>query len=320
MTGHYLINLNTDEFNDKIANFDTLSLEQRLRLLVDRIFLARTDLVASDSLIDLLRKFEDETNPWVWEMIAGVIAHLKLFFTPDTDEEKRFKDYVLELITPQLKRLGIKPLNDANETHLQRIILALDFYASDEKTLKKLAEKYTDNLAEISPEIRSAILKAKLRTDEKIFDTFLKKYQKVADPEVKNELLGAMTLTRDAANIEKLISLLEKPDIVKPQDHVRLFVCARRNPKASAAAFDWMTNHWDYIEKIAGEKTLEDYLRYTANTVQTQEESDKFFAFFEPLKEHPILKRAYTVAETEIAARIKLIETDKAGVYQKLAA
>ena len=137
---------------------------------------------------------------------------------------------------------------------------------------------------------------------------------------MKNELLVAMTLTRDAANIEKLIGLLEKPDVVKPQDHVRLFVYTRRNPKASAAAFDWMASHWDYIEKMAGEKTLEDYLRYTANTVKTQEESDKFFAFFEPLKDHPILKRAYTVAETEIVARIKLIEADRAGVYQKLAA
>ncbi len=318
MTGHYLINLSDDEFNEKIANFDSLSMEQRLRLLVDRIFLARTKLVSSDSLIDLLKKFENETNPWIWEMIAGVLAHLKLFFTPDTDEEKRFKDYVLELITPQLKRLGLKPIDDANEAHLQKIILGLDFYADDEKTLKKLAERYTDNLAEIAPEIRAAIINAKLRMDEKSFDAFLKKYQKVADPEVKNELLAAMTLTRDAGNIEKLIGLLEKPDVVKPQDHVRLFVYTRRNPKASVQAFDWMVEHWDYIEKMTGEKTLEDYLRYTANTVKTPEESNKFFAFFEPLKEYPILKRAYTVAETEIAARIKLIETDRAGVYAKL--
>ncbi|MBR6964766.1 M1 family metallopeptidase [Candidatus Saccharibacteria bacterium] len=318
MSGHYLINLSDKEFADKLKGFADLNLEQCLRLLIDRMLLAKTDLVKTDSLLDLLVQFKDETSPSVWEIIARIVAQLKLFFVPESEEETKFKKYILELITPQLKRLGTKPAENSDDLKLQKIIFGLDFYANDTKTLQKLAGAYADDLTTIPSEIRSDVLDAKLCTDEKIFDTFLKKYQKVADPELKAELLYAMTLTRDEKNIETLISLLEKPDVVKPQNHVFLFLYTRRNYKASERALTWLTTHWDYIQKMAGEKMLDDYLRYTASTVKTREESDTFFNFFNQFAEHPVLKRALTIAKTEIKARIDLIEADREGVYKKL--
>ena len=159
---------------------------------------------------------------------------------------------------------------------------------------------------------------AKLRVDEKTFNTFIKKYQKVANPELKSELRYALALTHDAKNIETAIQLLAEPEIIKPQDHSFFFYYLRTNHLAKKAAFEWLTKNWDYVEKMAGEKMLENYIRYTAYTVKTKDEADEFFGFFEQFKEHPVMKRSFVVATTEINARLKLIEADREGVYQKL--
>ncbi len=316
MSGHYLINLNDEEFMKKLAAFDNLSLEQRLRLLIDRMFLAKTPLVPSKSLLDLLDGFKEETSASVWEIIGSIIAHLKLFMKPETELDDEFRKYIMSLIESQIKRLGLDPkaTESDNDTRLRSQILGLDFYANDKKNLEKLAAKYDKDLSKINPEIRRDVLDAVIRLDESKFDEFLKKYQTTSDPEQKSELLFAMSLARSDENVEKLIGLLKKPEIVKPQDHLHLYIYLRRNYKTAEKALDWLFENWDYVEKMSGEKSIEDYPRYTANTIKTGEEAEKFFNFFDKFKNSPILSRALTVARTEIESRIKLIDADMDGI------
>ncbi len=320
MTGHYLINLSEKEFKEKLGKFETLSLEQRLRLLMDRMFLAKTSLVSSASLLELLPKFKDETSASVWEIIAKIIAHLKLFFTPETEEETKFKKYVQDLVAPTIKRLTVfnKSSDTDNDVRLRKIVNALDYYADDFKNLQKLADKYDSDFEKLEPENRNDILDAKLKVDENIYGEYLKKYQTVNDPEIKAELRLALGLTHDEKNIDKLISLLGNPEIIKPQDHLYLFLYAKRNYKASEKTLDWLINNWQYVEKMTGEKSLEDYPRYAASTIKTREEADKFFAFFDQLKDNPVLARALVVAKTEVEAKINLIEQDQPAVHDKI--
>ena len=320
MSGHYLINLSDEEFNDRLKHFNELNLEQRLRLLIDRMFLTKTPLVSSKTLFDLLSKFKDETSASVWEIICSIISHLKLFIKPETELETKFKQFVLDLITPQLTRVGLVPKNNEpdNDTRLRVQILALDFYADDTKNLKKLAAKYDQDFSKIHPEIRSNVFDATIRLNETMFDEFLNSYQTTSDPELKSELLFALTLAKSEENINKLITLLGQPEIVKPQDHLHLYIYLRRNYKASAKTLDWLFDNWDYVEKMTGEKSLEDYPRYTANTIKTADEEERFFNFFDIYKENPVLSRALTVAKTEIDSRIKLIDADMDGIVDKL--
>ena len=44
----------------RLKNFDKLGLEEKLRLLIDRDLLSKTDLVSSDSLLPLVEKFKNE--------------------------------------------------------------------------------------------------------------------------------------------------------------------------------------------------------------------------------------------------------------------
>ncbi len=321
MSGHYLINLSEEEFKDKLMNFSKLNLEQKLRLLIDRMLLAKTEIVSSDSLLDLLPEFKNETSASIWEIIVRIISHLKLFFTPETDEEKKFKKYILDLIKPQMKRLGFDPKDGESDddTRLRNMILGLDFYADDTKNIEKLAERYSSDLSNIHPEIRDDVLDAKLRSDETMFDEYLKLYQDSTDPEFKAELRYSLSLTRSDDNINMLVSLLSSPEIIKPQDHLHMFIYIRRNHKAAEKAIDWLFENWKYVCEMAGEKSIEDYPRYAANTIKTREEADKFYEFFDQYKEDPVLARTLVVAKNEIESRIKMIDADREAVYKKLA-
>lgn len=322
MSGHYILNLSGPEFEEALGKFADLSLEQRLRLLIDRMLLSKTPLVSSSSLLDLLPKFKNEVSVSVWSILLSITTTLRLFFPPESEEEGKYKNFLIDFITPNLTRLGISPKSEEsdNDLRLRSIILSLALYSEHAPTLEALAELYDEDALKIHPEIRDYVIIANFRLNEaEMFDKYLKLYQTTSDPELKFSYLLSIVSAKLPENIEKLFPLLEKPEIVKPQDHLYLYIYLRRNHRTKEKALDWLIENWDYTVKITGEKSIEDYPRYTAGTIYEKAESEKFFAFFNKMKDSPVLKRTLAVAKTEIDSRLKLIATDQADVLRKLA-
>ena len=312
MSGHYLLNLSDAEFEERLKRFDELGLEEKLRLLIDRDLIAKTDLASSVSLLPLIEKFKNESSAAVWNIILTIISGLKIFFDYDSPEEKRFKKFVKELISPKLDEIGIRTRDgdDENTLRLRGVLLALDFYAEDRENLQKLAEMYTTNYVDIDKEIRSDVLDAKVFLGPKLVDDYLEAYQKTADPEIKFDLLFATTLVRERNELKKLMKLLKNTEIVKPQDQFYLFLYLYRNPVIKMEVFEWLTQNFEYVRKLAGDKSIENYPRYTALSVKTKEEFKKWQEFFEPMKNDSALKRAIEIGKNEIKARLNLIKKD----------
>ncbi len=322
MSGHYLINLSDAEFYDKLNRFDSLSTEQKLRLLIDRMFLARTPAVASSSLLELLPKFANETSASVWNILTNIIGDLKFFCPPETPAAANYRKYLAEIFAKQLQDINYGELSDISAIQLRDALLSIAYYAEDETILHKLADMYHGSLTEIDAELRTSILSAKLYFDEKsVFPDLLQKYQNTADPELRTDLLFVLaSLSRDPAHLDRLLGLLEQPEIVRPQDHIFLYIYLLRNHRTRDRVLDWLTTHWDYIEQLTGEKSIEDYPRYAAALIRTPEEAQKFYAFFDKKSDVPVLKRALQMAHIEIDARLRLIADDTPGVQEKLQA
>lgn len=320
MSGHYIFNLTEAEFNERLAKFDKLSLEEKLRLLIDRDLVAKTELASSASLLPLIAKFKNENSAAVWNIILTIVAGLKVFFEPGSEEEKKFKKFVLDLVSEKLEEIGIKTRkNDGdNVKRLRSVLLALDFYAEDTKTLKKLALMYDADLEKMDAEIRSDILDAKIYLEPEMLGEYMEAYQKTADPENKFMLLFAGTLMKDKNKLLEMMKYLNRLDVVKPQDQFYLFLYLYRNPRVKAEVFEWMRENWVFVKEISGDKSLENYPRYTASSVRTEEEFEKWKEFFVPMVEDSAVKRAILVGENEIKARLKLIESDKVAVYAAL--
>ena len=320
MSGHYILNLTDAEFEERLARFDDLDLEEKLRLLIDRDLVSKTSLAPSASLLPLVMKFKNENSAAVWSIILTIISGLKIFFEFGSEEEARFKKFVRELISGKLDEIGIKTRegDDENTIRLRSILLALDFYAEDEENLKKLAAMYDKDFAKMDAEIRDDILDAKIYLEPGMLNKYLEAYKKENDPEIKFGLLYAGTLMRDISKLHEMMKLLEQPEIVKPQDQFYLFLYLYRNPRVKAEVFDWLTKHWEYVKEMSGDKSLENYPRYTASSVRTEAEFDKWCEFFEPMKDDPAVARAVEVGANEIRARLSLIKEDQAGVWEEL--
>ena len=321
MSGHYLINLSGNEFQEALDDFSKLSLEQKVRLLLDRSLLAKTSLVSSASLLDLLPKFKDEESYAIWGILASIVSDLKVFFPYGDEDRPKFQKYVENLILPQLNRLGIEPKKGEtdNDLKLRGIILGLAYYAKHESTMKALNKLYSPDFTKFDPEIRVDILLAALdQTNESVFDYYLKQYQTISDPEIKDDLLFAFT---DAEkHTDELIKLLDEPKIVKPQDHGYLFGFLVRNHFAKDEARAWLRGHWTYVEEMMGDKSVDLYPRYWASSVRATEEAESFSDFFSPLAErNPAITRAIALAKVEIDSRLKLLSMDNADVHRKLA-
>ena len=316
MTGHYVLNLNDAQFEQALYDFDKLGLEEKLRLLMDRDLVARTELVSSASLVPLIAKFENESNAAVWSILMTMVGGLKIFFDYDSEDEAKFQEYVKKLAELKLAEIGLvtREGDDENILRMRANLLALDFYARDKENLKKLAEMYNSDYTKIDPEIRGDVLDAKIYLEPKMLDEYIEAYKTTADPELKFELLLATTLMEDKNGLKQLIKLLDQPEVVKIQDQFSLFIWLFRNPVVKKEVFAWMMKNWAKLREVSGEKSVENYPRYTASSIRTKEEYKTWREFFEPMSADAAMSRAIKIGKSEIEARLKLIATDGEAV------
>ena len=321
MSGHYLINLSAPEFDDSLKHFGSLSNEQKLRLLIDRMLLADTVLVSSSSLIPLIEKFKNETSAPVWTLIDNIVSKLTLFIDYDTPEEKKYKDYLYTVAEPGLKKLGLTPKEneDLNDLELRQILLSIALYSKNEEFLRSLADLYSDDLESMNSNTRPYILLSKMWLEEDTFyPQILDLYKSAKTPELKSNLRALFAKARKPKNIDFAFTLLKDSKIVKPQDHLGFYLSLRRWKYTRDRALDWLFENWKYIEKISGEKSIEDYPRYLASTIDTRADADRFFEFFTPMSENPVLARTLTVAKNSIESTLSLIEMDKKSVLKAI--
>lgn len=320
MSGHYLIDLGEDEFQEKLTQYDQLDIEQKLRLLIDRSLLAKAGHVSSATLLDLLPKCTQE-NAAVWDMMLDIVNDLKVFCKNESTEEDLYKAYLRNIIHNRLQEVGVESKNneDSNTKRLRNILCVLARYADETETIQKLAQMYNEDLSKLDAELRGNILMAKMKIGEReIFAELLQKYQAENDPEIKDDVLHALSIAGEPENISVLISLLEKPEIVRPQDHYYLCVYMLRNYKTRNQACEWIYSHWDYIVKMSGDKNADYYPRGIANNICTREEAEKFYQFASEHTNDLALKRTLVVAKGSVESKLSLIEKQSSAVQERL--
>lgn len=321
LSGHYLIKLTDNELSEKLANINTLSKEQKLRLLIDRKLLAKTDAVESVSLLPLIAAFKNETDACIWDIIAGIVGDLKIFFEPKSEEKQQFRKFLKELVDVQYCRLGIESREDdtLNDTKLRPTIMGIMMYINDDKYLDDIEAKYADlKFEDINPDFRWTVGASLVRRQPARSLEYFNIYKDAVDPELKGDLADAMLSVMDHDILIKYIDEL-KDGVVRPQDRISFFVRLMRNYRTTAETLDWMYENWDWLVEVEGEKSIGAYPRYAAMLIKHQKEADKYHEFFEKHINNPSVSREIRVGYADIDSRIALIAADSPAIYNYLA-
>ena len=320
---HFITNYSQNLFEnllEKVRNgdLDTIS---RLQILQERSLLSRGGEIPSVELLRTLQSYDKETSLTVWDMISLLIGELKIFIDEDSESSKKMKKIVGNLAQNEFEKLGFikKTGEDEEDTQKRSSILAHMIYAENEKAILGALDifKNSQNMEDIDSEIRSLILTAKIRFEEspELVQKMLENYKNTSNVDYRDDIMVALTSTKNIRTGELLLEKMLENDIIRTQDILSWYVHLLRNLKTRELAWKWLRENWKLIEeKFDGDKSYNDFPRYSGAILRTEKQLQEFKEFFNPLKNDPSLTRAIEMGEREIAGRVDLIKRDKTAI------
>ena len=320
---HFITNYSQNLFENLLekvrnGNLDTIS---RLQILQERSLLSRGGEIPSVELLRTLESYDKETSLTVWDMISLLIGELKIFIDEDSESSKKMKKFVGNLAQNEFEKLGFikKTGEDEEDTQKRSSILAHMIYAENEKAISGALDifKNSQNMEDIDSEIRSLILTVKIRFEEspELVQKMLENYKNTSNVDYRDDIMVALTSTKNIRTGELLLEKMLENDIVRTQDILSWYIHLLRNSKIRELAWRWLRENWKLIEeKFDGDKSYNDFPRYSGAILRTDKHLQEFKDFFEPLKNDPSLTRAIEMGEREIAGRIDLINRDKIAI------
>ena len=320
---HFITNYSQNLFENLLekvrnGNLDTIS---RLQILQERSLLSRGGEIPSVELLRTLESYDKETSLTVWDMISLLIGELKIFIDEDSESSKKMKKFVGNLAQNEFEKLGFikKTGEDEEDTQKRSSILAHMIYAENKKAISGALDifKNSQNMEDIDSEIRSLILTAKIRFEEypELVQKMLESYKNTSNVDYRDDIMVALTSTKNIQTGKMLLEKMLENDIIRTQDILSWYVHLLRNLKTRELAWKWLRENWKLIEeKFDGDKSYNDFPRYSGAILRTEKQLQEFKEFFEPLKNDPSLTRAIEMGEREIAGRIALIKRDKTAI------
>lgn len=306
-----------------ILTRDDLSTVARLQLLDEQTLLIRGGLDSSDTLIDLLKSYANETSQAVWDVMSIAFGELKKFVETDADAEKALKKFAGVLARPIYEKLGWKANDGEPEdtTKLRGTILGLMTYSDDPDVLTHIDQLFANGIESIDAELRALVISSVSRrtADISVIKQLFELYKTTSSADLSEDICIGITSVKQPDHINYLLEQMTDVEAIRPQDNARWFVYLIRNRYAREATWRWMRDNWAWIEEIfGGDKSYDYYPRYAASGLTTREQLTEFREFFTPLRDQPALTRVIDLGMNEIQARIELLERDGEVVREKL--
>jgi aminopeptidase N len=276
-------------------------------------------------LLPLIAAYKNETLEPVWNIVSLGLAELRKFIDDNPAAEAKLRTLSAQMSAKEYARLGWRPKPGESEedSKLRSTAIALSLYGEVPEALATAKKFYdTTPLDQLDPELRSLIISSVARYgDAKTVDDLMAAYKATQSVDLRQDISVGVTSTRVPEKIAELLDGMKNPDIVRPQDVFRWFVYLIRGRDSRSQTWQWIRDNWDWVEAtFAGDKSYDDFPRYSASGLVTRQQLEEYKAFFGPMTSIPALTRTITMGISEIEGRVALIERDKEAVQAALLA
>jgi aminopeptidase N len=196
-------------------------------------------------------------------------------------------------------------------------------YGEDKDAIATAIKRYYESSIEaLDPELRPLIISTTVRhgDDATLIDTLIQKHKATSSAELQQDIASGVTATKDPVRLASLLELIKDDTVVRPQDAARWFIWIIRSREGRPLAWQWIQDNWPWVVKtFSGDKSYDDFPRYSASSLVTRQQLNEYRAFFGPMQDIAALSRVITMGISEIEGRVDLIEGDGPEVRATLA-
>ena len=327
-SSHFIVKYDDTLMKDIMSELNDLDPIAKLQLLQDLRLLAEGKQISYAEIVPLLVKFADSKSALVITALYTTAAKLRQFVDPSSDAEEDLKKFYDKLSAAQVARLGWMPKKGENDDDIQirPYELSASIYAGNAESIKaahKLYEENEDDLNALNADVRPYVLISEVKNfgSHNLMAKLIKEYQTTADAAYKADLRAAITKTIDPVEINKVISYFENSDVIKPQDLRGWFAGILVNHKGEQAAWDWIREDWDWLDKtVGGDMEFATYVQVISRVFRTEERLKEFKEFFEPKLNVQLLNREIKMDTKVIETRVELIKDEQDAVNKAVKA
>ena len=222
---------------------------ERYQFLDDLSAATLAGRVPAPDLLDVVLRFEDETDLSVWQRLVGALHGLRRLV--DGEAKARLTERAATLLAPAYDRLGPLPVEGESDRDAElRAVLfaALGTVADDPDARARAAElhrAYLKNRPSVDPALAAAAAGILADVGEAAdYDAFLDRFKNAADPQEEQRYLYLLADFEDPELFARTLDLT-LTDQVRSQNAPYVLRRALINRERSADAWTWITEHWD---------------------------------------------------------------------------
>lgn len=321
-TAHYITDYQGDLLDAVLADLVELDNTSKLQIVQERRLLAEAGHISYADLLPVLDKLAKEESYLVVSAVSQVISALERFIDEGTEAETAFKALVAKLARHNYDRLGFEAKDgESDEDELVRQLAISMMIRSNDAEASQVASQifaaHQENLAGLPAAIRSQVLINEMKHHETkdLLALYLDTYTHATDAVFKRQLAAALAYSTDADNIQTLIASWKDKFVVKPQDLSAWYNHFLSHQATQETAWSWARENWSWIKAaLGGDMSFDSFVILPAHVFKTQQRLAEYKEFFEPQLSDLALSRNIGMGIKEIAARVDLINREKAAV------
>ena len=321
-TAHYITDYQGDLLDAVLADLVELDNTSKLQIVQERRLLAEAGHISYADLLPVLDKLAKEESYLVVSAVSQVISALERFIDEGTEAERAFKALVAKLARHNYDRLGFEAKDgESDEDELVRQLAVSMMIRSNDAEASQVAsqifEAHKDQLAGLPAAIRSQVLINEMKHHETkdLVATYLDLYTHATDAVFKRQLAGALAYSIDAENIQTLLATWKDKFVVKPQDLSSWYLHFLGHQATQETVWVWARENWVWIKAaLGGDMSFDSFVIFPSHIFKTQQRLVEYKEFFEPQLSDLALSRNIGMGIKDIAARVDLINREKAAV------
>ena len=312
-----------DSILDEFALLDTVS---KLQILQERRLLAESGRISYASLITLLDLVEKEESFLIAQAKSQILSGLKRFIDEDTEAEVHYNALVRRQFQNDFERLGFEAKegeSDEDEMVRQTMLgyLIQADYQPAVLAAASVFQAHKENFESIPASVRGLVLINQMKQENslELVEEYVNAYVATNDSNFRRQLTQAVAYLKNQEGLDYVLGHLKDKNVVKPQDLYLWYLSFLNKSYAQETIWNWAKENWEWIKAaLGGDMSFDTFVNIPASVFKTQERLDQYIAFFEPQTSDKGLERNILMGIKTIAARVNLIDKEKAAVESTL--